>query len=176
MACLGVGTAGRSAAAAVLVGILHVGSTGLHINQLLARDYAEEPAVLVAAAHLLENTKLLVSFNGRAFDIPFLQDRMRYHRLACTIQPAEHLDVLLVARRQRDLNVPDHRLVTLETHLCRRRRGGDIPSDQVPQAYHDFVATGETDRLALILQHNQIDLLTTAELASRWAADWAPNA
>ena len=176
LAFLDIETTGLAAAPLFLVGVLHVGDSGLHIHQLLARDYAEEPAVLAAAIELLSAVKVLVSFNGRSFDVPFVHDRLRYHRMEWTVQPERHVDMLHVARRQHDLHVPDHRLITLETCVCRRRRAGDIPGELIPGAYHRFVESGETDELAVILQHNQIDLLTTAELAGRWPHGASPPA
>ncbi len=168
LAFLDIETTGLAATPLFLVGILHVGDNGPHIHQLLARDYSEEPAVLAAAAELLSAVKVLVSFNGRSFDMPFVRDRVRYHHMEWTVQPERHVDMLHIARRQRDLHVPDHRLLTLETWVCRRRREADIPGELIPEAYHRYVESGETDELAVILQHNQIDLLTTAELAGRW--------
>ncbi len=174
VAFLDIETTGLSSTPLFLVGVLHVGADGPHFHQLLARDYAEEAATLAAALEMLAEAKILVSFNGRAFDVPFLRDRSRYHRMEWTVQPQQHLDILWVARRQRDLPVPDHRLVTLESYLCGRRRGGDIPGELIPAAYHRFVDTGATDEMALILQHNQIDLLTTAELAACWQGEVLP--
>ena len=174
VAFVDIETTGLSSTPLFLVGMLHVGAQGPHIHQLLARDYADEAATVAVALELLSEAKVLVSFNGRAFDVPFLRDRSRYHRMEWTVQPPQHVDMLWVARRQRDLAVPDHRLVTLESHLCGRRRSGDIPGELIPAAYHRFVDTGATDEMALILQHNQIDLLTTAELAARWQAELLP--
>ncbi len=71
------------------------------------------------------------------------------------------------------MSVPDHRLITLERRICRRRREGDIPGSLIPAAYHRFVDTGESDELATIIYHNQVDLLTTMELAARWPEDFA---
>ncbi len=175
VAFLDLETTGLSSTPVFLIGLLHVGGQGPHVHQLLARDYSEEEAALAAGLDLLSGAKVLVSFNGRSFDVPFLRDRTRYHRMEWTVAPERHVDVLWVARRQRDLQVPNHRLLTLESRVCGRYRAGDIPGELIPAAYHRFVDTGETDEMALILQHNQIDLLTTAELAAQWPEGIAPS-
>lgn len=169
VAFIDIETTGLSSLPLFLIGLLHTGAGGLHLHQFLARDYTEEPAVLAAAADLLRQVRLLISFNGRSFDMPYICDRLRYHRLDRVIEVEHHWDVLLTARRLLRDVLPDRRLLTLEEHLCQRRRGDDIPSDQIPQAYHDFVATGDDSQLARILYHNQVDLLTTAQLAALWA-------
>ncbi len=169
VAFIDIETTGLSSMPLFLVGVLHVGTDGAHIHQFLARDYTEEAAVLAATADLLSLTQLLVSFNGRSFDIPYIHNRLRYHRLAQAIEVAHHWDVLLTARRLLKTGVPDRCLQTLELHLCGRQRGDDIPSHLIPRAYHDYVASGDDSQVAVILYHNQVDLLTTAELAARWA-------
>jgi len=171
LAFLDIETTGLGATPLFLVGILHIGSHGPHIHQLLARHYAEEPAVLAATRQMLDEVRVLVTFNGRSFDVPYLRDRTRYHHMEWVLELERHVDMLQVARRQRDLPVPDHRLVTLESRLCRRRRADDIPGSLIPAAYHRFVDTGESEELATILHHNQVDLLTTTELAARWPED-----
>ena len=171
LAFLDIETTGLGATPLFLVGILHVGSRGPHVHQLLARHYAEEPAVLAATGQMLDEVHVLVSFNGRSFDVPYLRDRTRYHRMEWSLELQRHVDMLHVARRRRDLPVPDHRLLTLEARLCGRRREDDIPGSLIPAAYHRFVDTGESEELATILHHNQVDLLTTMELAARWPED-----
>jgi len=168
LAFLDIETTGLGGTPLFLVGILHIGNHGPHIHQLLARHYAEEPAVLAATGQMLGEVQVLVTFNGRSFDVPYLRDRTRYHRMEWSLELERHVDMLHVARRQRDLPVPDHRLITLETRLCRRHREHDIPGSLIPAAYHRFVDTGESQELAGILHHNQVDLLTTMELAGRW--------
>jgi len=173
LAFLDIETTGLGGTPLFLVGILHIGTRGPHIHQLLARHYGEEPAVLAATNRMLREVQVLVSFNGRSFDVPYLQSRASYYGMEWRLEVARHVDMLHVARRQREVSVPDHRLITLERRICRRRREGDIPGSLIPAAYHRFVDTGESDELATIIYHNQVDLLTTMELAARWPEDFA---
>ncbi|MFW6133469.1 MAG: ribonuclease H-like domain-containing protein [Planctomycetota bacterium] len=69
-------------------------------------------------------------------------------------------------RRRWRRDVPNCRLQTLEAVLCGRHRRGDIPDAAIPEAYHDFVATGDARRMGDILHHNLLDLLTMAQLVS----------
>ena len=74
-----------------------------------------------------------------------------------------------LSRRWRRL-LPDCKLQTLERFICRRTRGADVPGAQIPQEYHYFVRTGDARRLAEIVRHNQLDLLTLWELVLRLVA------
>jgi len=124
-----------------LVGMLCQDGREPYIRQLLARDYSEEPAVLAEARRLMAQAELVVSYNGNTFDMPYIQSRLRYHRLG-KFDPPSHIDLLPVARRKLGRSLGNCKLQTLERHLCRRERCNDIPGAQIPQAYHDFVANG----------------------------------
>lgn len=150
-----------------LIGLLRMGADGVVMcHQLLARDGAEEAGVVSAFAGMLREAQLLVTFNGRRFDVPVLRARA----VACRIELPPfppHLDVLVEARRCFRHRVPNCRLQTLEERLCGRTRMGDIPGAQIPRVYWEFVRTGDAARLAVIAQHNLLDLATTAELLTR---------
>jgi uncharacterized protein YprB with RNaseH-like and TPR domain len=148
-----------------LVGLLSLDEGEPVLTQLLARHYGEEPAVLAEAARRLHAADLLVTYNGASFDVPYVRNRLRYHRLSAP-RFAPHLDLLPVARRRLGRSLGNCRLQTLELHLCGRQRVGDIAGADIPQAYHDFVADGDAARLRHIVNHNSLDLLTLAELAA----------
>jgi len=158
-------TTALSNAPLFLVGALALGDEGPVIRQLLARDYAEEPAVLAEARRLLHAAELAVSYNGLSFDVPYLRDRLRYHRLG-PIELRQHLDLLPVARSRLGRSLGNCKLQTLELHLCRRQRGHDIAGAHIPQAYHDFVAEGDAWQMCRIIEHNAYDIVTLAELTA----------
>ncbi len=156
-------TAGLSNAPVFLVGLLYLEEEGLALRQYLARTYAEEACVTALFAAIAAGRRLLISYNGKTFDLPYLRTRA-----AATGVPFRcdlpHMDLLHVCRRAWRGQVPDHRLQTLERWICRRFRNDDIPGHAVPEAYHAFVRTGDATQMARILHHNALDLLTLAEL------------
>jgi hypothetical protein len=156
-----------------LVGLLSLDEGEPVLTQLLARHYGEEPAVLAEAARRLHAADLLVTYNGASFDVPYVRNRLRYHRLSAP-RFAPHLDLLPVARRRLGRSLGNCRLQTLERHLCGRERVGDIAGADIPQAYHDFVADGDAGRLRQIVNHNSLDLLTLAELTAHLSAPASP--
>jgi hypothetical protein len=130
----------------------------LEIVQYLARDYSEEEAILEAFEQETSATDLWVTYNGRTFDLPFIELRAVHHRLT-PAKPRRHLDLLPVARRLWGKELPDCRLKTIERLITRRPRpGGDIAGGQIPDAYHAFVRTGEPFDMLDILRHNAADL------------------
>jgi len=157
-------TTGLAGNMVFLLGAMRVSGGGIVLTQVLARDYREEPALLEVWREMAARAELLVSFNGKAFDVPVLRDRLGLHRLEA---PPErlHVDLLHHARRRWRTVLPDCRLQTIESRLCGRRRVGDIPGEEIPAAYHHFVRTGDARDMLTVLHHNALDLLTLADIA-----------
>jgi hypothetical protein len=162
---LDIETTGLSMAPLFLVGLMYASEGCLVVDQLFARDYSEEAAVLGFLAHFMPRFDILVTFNGITFDVPFIRERMTINRLAFP-EPSSHIDLLPLARLVVGAKTPNHRLQTLEMHLCKRRRVGDISGAEIPDAYHEFVRTGDAKDLANIFHHNRLDLVTMLQLVT----------
>jgi len=156
-------TAGLHGRPLFMIGIAVYGDEDLVVTQYFARDYAEEAAILQRFADLLPELDLLISFNGKAFDWPFVRDRMVYHRVSCRPGFA-HLDLLHPSRRRWRRRLPNCKLSTLERYLCGRWRTDDIPGEQIPGRYHEFVREQDARLVAPIFHHNRLDLITMIEL------------
>jgi len=156
-------TAGFHGRPLFLMGLVQYRGEELMLTQCFARSYAEEAGLLSRFASTMPKLKLLITFNGKAFDWPFVRDRMVYHRVEC--EPSfDHLDLLHPSRRRWRAELPNCRLQTLERYLSGRWRSGDIPSDQIPQRYHDFVREQDARIIAPIFHHNRLDLIAMLEL------------
>lgn len=149
-----------------LIGTLGWEEGALCVRQYLARTYAEEAAVTAAFLDDARAKKLLVSFNGKSFDVPYIRARAAACGIPYTLDAA-HFDLLHTARRLWRATLPDCRLQTLERHLCARVRHDDIPGADIPEAYHAYVRTGNAVQMVQIIKHNMLDLLTLAELMTR---------
>src|SRR5574340_461941 len=156
-------TAGFHGRPLFLIGLIYHQGGELRLVQHFARDYAEEAALLAKFVELLPQLRLLVSFNGKAFDWPFIRDRIVYHRLHAEAS-FEHIDLLHASRRRWRGQLPNCQLQTLERHLCGRWRQGDVPSHEVPQRYHSFVREQDARLIAPVFHHNRLDLITMIEL------------
>jgi uncharacterized protein YprB with RNaseH-like and TPR domain len=139
---------------------------GLVVRQFFARNYAQEAGVISCFLQAASRRRLLVTFNGKSFDVPYVRVRAAATRVPFGLDLA-HLDLLHECRRVWGGALPDCRLQTLESRVCGRPRHGDIPGQEIPAAYHDFVRTGDAGRIARVLEHNVLDLATLAELLVR---------
>ncbi|MCJ7821972.1 MAG: ribonuclease H-like domain-containing protein [Armatimonadetes bacterium] len=159
-------TAGLSSAPLFLIGTMVWDGAGLVVRQYFARDYSEESAVTSLFLDGAAGTRMLVSFNGKSFDLPFIRTRAAANALPYDLSPP-HFDLLHESRRiWRDV-LPDCRLQTLEQAICGRTRTSDIPGSEIPEAYHHYVRTGNAAQMVEVIEHNLLDLVTLADLMVR---------
>ena len=174
-------TCGFAGSMVFLVGLLRTCGGRWTLDQLLARNYAEERAVLETLWQTAGEHRVLVTFNGKSFDWPMIHDRSTRHLIGMSrgepglnagprFDPQSarpqlvHCDLLHHARRRWRDRLPDCRLQTLERYVCGRRRAGDIQGVQIPAAHHHYVRTGEDRQMRSVLHHNALDLVTLLEL------------
>jgi hypothetical protein len=112
---------------------------------------------------------VLVTFNGKSFDWPLLENRFMMTRAIRVPKLAAHLDLLHPARALWKLRLGSVRLVELERHVLDARRLGwhredDVASTLIPQYYFDYLRGGTAQPLAGVVKHNQMDLRGLAAL------------
>lgn len=146
-----------------LVGMLSFKGEQGEISQFLARNPTEEKALLFETLERLRQATIIVSFNGRSFDLPYLKGRMRFQGLNDEVN-AFHFDLLRQARKNYRSQLPNCRLLTIERHLFNQERIDDLPGAQVADYYQRFQDTEDWGYLTPILEHNACDLLTMAKL------------
>jgi uncharacterized protein YprB with RNaseH-like and TPR domain len=163
------GLAGGTGTYAFLVGLAWWDSGGLQVEQLFLRDFSEEHSLLHELAARIAERPVLVTFNGKTFDWPLLENRFTMTRAIRVPQLAAHLDLLHPARALWKLRLGSVRLIELERHVLDAERlgwdrGGDVASALIPQYYFDYLRGGMADPLAGVVKHNQMDLRGLAAL------------
>jgi len=160
------GLAGGTGTLAFLVGAAWFEGDSLTIAQYLMRDPGEEPAVLQLLADVAANSRLVVTFNGRAFDVPLLATRYTLARRRSPF-PEDHVDLLTPARRVWRLRLSSCRLANLEERVLGVIRSDDVPGWLVPQLYASYLRTGDGRHLSPVFDHNLLDVLSMVTLAGR---------
>ncbi len=137
-------TCGFAGSPVFLAGVIWSCDGELLIDQLFARNYAEERSLLEGLWQIARQNQVLATFNGKSFDWPMVRDRTARHRLRPPADSGDepalvHCDLLHHARRRWKHVLPNCKLQTLEQYVCRRTRRDDLGGALVPAAYHAFV-------------------------------------
>ncbi|MFP4354865.1 MAG: ribonuclease H-like domain-containing protein [Phycisphaerae bacterium] len=167
-------TCGFSGCPIFLVGLMGWQDEQLVVQQYLARDYSEEAAICQGFWDRYDASSILVTFNGKSYDINMLKERSAFHAIELPIREIPHLDLLHESRRFWKNDLPNCKLQTLEWAFTGRRRTGDIPGSQIPEAYHAFVDSADARQMRDILHHNFLDLVTMAHLVCALLTGSAP--
>jgi uncharacterized protein len=174
------GLSGGTGTYAFLVGMAWWDAGGLQVEQLFLRDFAEEHSILHEVAARLAERPVLVTFNGKTFDWPLLENRFTMTRAIAVPRLAAHLDLVHPARALWRLRLGSVRLVDLERYVLDPVRLGwhrddDIASSAIPRQYLDYLRGGPVEPLVAILRHNQMDLRGLAALFGKIDARLAPE-
>ncbi|HET9417291.1 MAG TPA: ribonuclease H-like domain-containing protein, partial [Candidatus Limnocylindria bacterium] len=136
--------------------------THVRVRQFLLPDYPHEPALLRALAADLAAAPRLVTYNGRAFDVPMLAARLTVHGLfrQQAAMPEAHDDLLPHARRLFRRPLGGARLADIESGVLGVHRISDCAGSEVPARYFGYLAGGSPDILAEVLDHNFQDVVS----------------
>ena len=166
------GLAGGTGTYAFLIGLAWWDAGALQVEQFFMRDFGEEHAILHEVAARLAERPVLVTFNGKSFDWPLLENRFTMTRSIAVPRLAAHLDLLHPARALWKLRLGSVRLVELERHVLDARALGwhreeDVLAALIPQHYFDYLRGGPAEPLAAVVRHNQMDLRGLAALVGK---------
>jgi len=161
---LDIETMGLFSRPIILFGIGVPEGGDLVVRQYLIRDIEEEQAALLAACdHLSGERPALITFNGKSFDLPYVQDRLAYYGMA-TAARFPHFDVLHFCRRRWKGEVSSLRLSALEEEVLGIRRDDDVPGQMVPEFYETYLRTKNCGPLVPIVEHNRQDVVSLSLL------------
>lgn len=142
---------------------------GFEVRQYTIPDYSDEAAMLEVLSGEFGPDKWIVSYNGLAFDIPILRDRMIVNRVAREIPQAGHIDLLHGTRRLFRRRLTDCTLVNIERELFEFYRPGDIPGYLIPSVYFEWLSEENLGFMPDVVEHNSLDIVSLAFLTNHIA-------
>jgi uncharacterized protein YprB with RNaseH-like and TPR domain len=205
------GLSGGAGTYAFLVGCAWFDGADLLTRQFFLRGYGEERALLEAVRAFVEGPPqtssllhaascqpprlsslpaascqlpaVLITYNGRAFDLPLIETRYLFHRRESPFTEVAHVDMLFSARRLwshrptrqtraafdgMGKDTGDLRsscaLTALEQDILGLQRYDDVPGWEIPARYFAYTRTGDARGLVAVLEHNRLDLLSLAAI------------
>lgn len=155
-----------------LIGIAYYSDDQLILRQFLAPGFENEAAVLHQAAAELESFRVCISYNGKAFDEPFVRARLRLHG-APPVTFKLHVDLLHACRRRYADVLPNFRLSTVATRLFCLDRSKDISGADAGDLYFRYLRDGDETMITPVVEHNAGDLESLAYILEEFFFDSA---
>ena len=148
-----------------LIGLGTFNESGFSVTQLLLPGPNDELSLLINLDQIIQSHKIIVSFNGNAFDIPFLKSRFNLYKLNTNIKDLPNIDLLYLSRKIWRNSLDNRSLNNIELKLLNiRRKEIDIPGWMIPDIYNDYLRTCDARPLAGVVYHNMIDILSMVVL------------
>ncbi len=148
-----------------LIGAAKYSTDTLEFAQFFLQEPASEPSQLSALENFVSSSKVIISYNGKSFDLPRIKTRYRIHGWPDPFEGIYHLDLLHIARRLWKSHLPGCSLGDLEHYLLDLQRDSlDIPGWQVSEYFFEYIRSGDPAPLESVFYHNEIDVISLAAL------------
>ena len=156
------GLAGGTGTVPFLVGLAYYRDERFKVTQFFLNEMAEEDRLVRELAQFVQDMgfRSIVTYNGKAFDLPLVETRFALHRMTCPLRGLPHLDFLFSARSLWKHKYDSCRLFHLAQQIVQAERSEDIPGAEIPLRYFQYIRSGDFSLIEPILYHNQEDLLS----------------
>ena len=154
-------TLGLSNVPIILIGVAEIKGNYIVSSQYFLRDLDEELAVLNAYFSHLDEDSVHVTFNGKTFDVPFIRNRLNYHRVNTNFNLA-HIDLMYYAKYLWSNDLPNCQLQTIEKYKFGIERKDDVPGQYIPGYYKTYLEAGNIGPMIPIIEHNKQDIISLA--------------
>jgi uncharacterized protein YprB with RNaseH-like and TPR domain len=164
------GLAGGTGTFAFLIGAGRFNGDYFSLSQFFLNEPIQETAQLIALSEFVGSRMGVVTFNGKAFDIPILNARYTINNDLSPFVSSAHIDLLPLARRLWRDRLPSHKLIDLEQEILGfQRTQEDVPGWLIPSLYFDYIRTGDARPLSSVFYHNAMDIVSMAALLNHIA-------
>jgi uncharacterized protein YprB with RNaseH-like and TPR domain len=156
------GLAGGTGTVPFLIGLGYFRDDRFKVTQFFLSEMAEEGRLIREVGQFFKDMEFqsLVTYNGKAFDVPLLETRFALHRTPFPVGDMPHLDFLFSARHLWKHKYDSCRLFDLARQIAQAERSEDIPGAEIPIRYFQYIRTGDFSLIEPILYHNQEDILS----------------
>lgn len=141
----------------ILVGIIHYDEKW-RLTQIFCDHVDEELDLLDKLLSYISKEHLLITYNGHAFDIPFINKRLKHHGFKRQLNMVKHFDLYRVVRSSKKaLNLSNYKLKTIEEFLG-INRSDQISGKESVDLYFQYMSQPTTKLRDIILLHNADDI------------------
>ena len=144
-------------------GVFRNGKFELH--QYFLESPSQEKAGLHLIKELIKDKSVVVSFNGKSFDIPLLKSRFVLHFREHPFDEKYNLDLLHIFRRLFRNRFENCSLQYLEYRILRLfRTSADIEGYMIPEMYTQYLHDRDEEFVESVMYHNEVDITSMVSL------------
>jgi len=146
-----------------LIGIGFFKDSEFILKQYLFTDVDSERAILEKIKEVVKD-RIIVTYNGKCFDIPLLENRFLINNIKQNIQKPS-LDLLYLMRRVFKHYLNSFDLQTVSDYLSiDRNKWEDVEGYEIPRIYNEYIHYGRYEKLKPVLYHNERDVFSLARM------------
>ena len=159
----------------LLIGAGYFEKDVFRVKQYTILEDAAEYEILEEFVKTFKDKKAFVTFNGRTFDVPFIDQRLSYYGIPCPGEflSAHNFDLLHFSRNVFKNMQESFRLKEIESNILGIKRGCDIDGAEVELYYAKYLRTGDPSYLVPIIEHNTTDIESLLILMNKISGIWA---
>ncbi|MBQ3421891.1 MAG: ribonuclease H-like domain-containing protein, partial [Romboutsia sp.] len=148
----------------ILIGIVYNENNQTIIKQFFASNEDDDKELLLSFVNEIESFSSHITFNGFTFDIPFLNSRLRKHKINFSLNKDDDIDILrLVKPYKEKLSLLDCKLKTIEKYIG-INRDDTISGRESVELYKEFIYTQNKNLKDKILLHNYDDIYYLSQM------------
>lgn len=135
--------------------------------QFLADDPSEEPLVIKETLKIMDDLDMVVTYNGKTFDMPFLDQRIKADKIHLSMPLPFNLDLYQAVKYTSPLKsfLPNLRQKTVESYMgLWTTRTDEISGADSVDLYYHYAGTKDEKIRDVILLHNADDIRQLSKL------------
>lgn len=142
----------------ILVGFIHYTNKNWNLTQLLCDHHNEEKELLLELQKYFDDTKILITYNGHSFDLPFLNSRLKKWDIGFRFDTFMNFDLYRVIRSgKKSLGLENYKLKTVEKFLG-INRDDTISGKESVELFFQYEKSKNIEIRNKILLHNYEDI------------------
>lgn len=159
------GLAGGTGTMAFMVGLGFYDGENYQLHQYFLRGPEDEVSMLTAIDELMAPFEVVVSYNGRSFDVPLLNTRYVINRMTSPFAELGQVDLLHLARKIWKKRLANRTLGMMENEILQFFRSEEeVPGWMAPELYYDYLRSGDAREVSRVFYHNAMDIVSLAGL------------
>lgn len=151
----------------ILGGAAVPGISDLQIHQYFLGRSGNEKELLQEYCQMLSHADVIITYNGKAFDLPFLKQRLAYYNLDIDLDICQSFDLYRALHKYSRLRevLPNLKQKTIESFLgLSSERRDEISGFESVHLYNEYIRNGSQRIKELILLHNHDDLVLLSSI------------